>query len=156
MLTHVADTYGKKVMVAETSWAYTLDDGDGHGNVIDLALGGDAVPGERAGPGDRRARRHPGGRRTSATAGIGVFYWEPAWLPVGPPDELEANKVLWERDGSGWASSFAGEYDPEDAGEWYGGSAWENQALFALRRHARSSRSTSSRTPAPVPSRRAR
>lgn len=130
VLRQVADTYGKKVMVAETSWAHTLDDADGHGNVID-------VPSE--------ATQYPVSVQGQATAvrnviqavvdvgdaGIGVFYWEPAWLPVGPPDRLEQNKALWERDGSGWASSFAGEYEPEDAGHWYGGSAWDNQALFA-------------------------
>ena len=43
--------------------------------------------------------------------------------------------MLWERDGSGWASSFAGEYEPVTPAVWYGGSAWDNQALFALRRH---------------------
>jgi arabinogalactan endo-1,4-beta-galactosidase len=63
-------------------------------------------------------------------AGIGVFYWEPAWLPVGEPDSIEQNRVLWERDGSGWATSAAGEYEPDDAGQWHGGSAWDNQALF--------------------------
>ncbi|UYK41119.1 glycosyl hydrolase 53 family protein [Microbacterium terricola] len=129
VLRQVADTYGKDVMVAETSWAYTLEDGDGHGNVIDL-------PSE--------ATQYPVSVQGQATAlrdviaavvgvgdaGIGVFYWEPAWLPVGPPEDLAQNKVLWERDGSGWASSYAGEFDPDDAGEWYGGSAWDNQALF--------------------------
>jgi len=131
VLKNVADTYGKKVMVAETSWASTLDDGDGHGNTIDL-------PGE--------ATQYPVSVQGQASAvravvqavadvgdaGIGVYYWEPAWLPVGPPAEIEANKVLWERDGSGWASSFAGEYDPHDAGQWYGGSSWDNQALFGF------------------------
>jgi len=34
VLKNVADTYGKLVMVAETSWAYTLDDGDGHENTV--------------------------------------------------------------------------------------------------------------------------
>ncbi|MET0297872.1 MAG: glycosyl hydrolase 53 family protein [Microbacterium sp.] len=129
-LSQVASTYGKKVMVAETSWAHTLDDADGHGNVIDL-------PSE--------ATQYPVSVQGQATAvrdvvqavvnvgeaGIGVFYWEPAWLPVGPPSQLEANKLLWEQHGSGWASSFSGEYDPDDAGEWFGGSAWDNQALFA-------------------------
>ncbi|WP_454167160.1 glycosyl hydrolase 53 family protein [Microbacterium lacticum] len=130
VLSAVAQTYGKKVMVAETSWAYTLDDADGHANTIDQ-------PGE--------ATQYPVSVQGQATAvrdviqavanvgaaGIGVFYWEPAWLPVGPPSRLAQNRVLWERDGSGWASSYAGEYDPDDAGEWYGGSAWDNQALFA-------------------------
>src|SRR5699024_12720871 len=32
VLKNVADTYDKKVMVAETSYVYTAEDGDGHGN----------------------------------------------------------------------------------------------------------------------------
>ncbi|WP_082105257.1 glycosyl hydrolase 53 family protein [Demequina subtropica] len=130
VLSDVADTYGKQVMVAETSWAYTLEDGDGHTNVIkaesDLAgLYPASVQGQATAVRDVIAAVSAIGE-----AGIGVFYWEPAWLPVGTPAELESNKVLWERDGSGWASSYAGEYDPDDAGVWYGGSAWDNQALF--------------------------
>ena len=34
VLKHIADTYDKKVMVAETSWASTLEDGDGHDNTV--------------------------------------------------------------------------------------------------------------------------
>lgn len=34
VLANVAKTYGKKVMVAETSWATTLEDQDGHGNTV--------------------------------------------------------------------------------------------------------------------------
>ncbi|WP_228545894.1 glycosyl hydrolase 53 family protein [Microcella flavibacter] len=130
VLSQVATTYGKDVIVAETSWANTLADGDGHGNVIDQ-------PSE--------ATQYPVSVQGQATAlrdvmqavvdvgdaGLGVFYWEPAWLPVGPADEYAANSLLWERDGSGWASSYAAEYDPNDAGEYFGGSAWDNQALFA-------------------------
>ncbi len=129
VLRQVADTHGKQVMVAETSWAYTLEDGDGHENTI--------RPGTVTG-------QYPVSVQGQATAvrdvvqavadvgeaGIGVFYWEPAWIPVGPPSQLAANRALWEEHGSGWASSYAGEYDPEDAGAWYGGSAWDNQAMF--------------------------
>lgn len=32
--------------------------------------------------------------------------------------------------GSGWATSFSGSYDPDAAGKYYGGSSWDNQALF--------------------------
>ncbi|WP_202107177.1 glycosyl hydrolase 53 family protein [Agromyces seonyuensis] len=131
VLSQVADTYGKDVLVAETSWASTLEDGDGHTNTIDLAS---------------EATQYPVSVQGQANAvqdvikavadvgehGIGVFYWEPAWLPVGPASDVAANAVKWERDGSGWATSYAGEYDPEDAGQWYGGSAWDNQALFAF------------------------
>ena len=127
VLSGIRKTYGKQVVVVETSWAHTLADGDGFGNVV-----GDAG----------LAAAYPVSVQGQATAvrdvvqavvdagGIGVFYWEPAWLPVGPPEQLEANRVLWERDGSGWATSFAAEYDPDDAGAYFGGSGWDNQALF--------------------------
>lgn len=131
VLSQIARTYGKKVMVAETSWAYTLEDGDGHGNVIDLP--GEATQYPISVQGQASAVRDVVQAVADVgDAGIGVFYWEPAWLPVGPPAQLDRNRVLWERDGSGWASSFAGEYDPDDAGQWYGGSAWDNQALFSF------------------------
>ena len=130
VLSQVATTYGKKVMVAETSWAYTLEDGDGHGNVVDLPSEATQYPVSVQGQATA-VRDVIQAVANVGEAGIGVFYWEPAWLPVGPASDVEANKLLWERDGSGWASSFAGEYDPHDAGQWYGGSAWDNQALFA-------------------------
>lgn len=129
VLSHVAETYGKKVMVAETSWAFTLDDGDGHGNVVDLASEATQYPVSVQGQADA-VRAVVQAVADVGEAGLGVYYWEPAWLPVGPPAQLEQNRTLWERDGSGWASSFAGEYESEDAGHWFGGSAWDNQALF--------------------------
>ena len=130
VLKEVADTYDKEVMVAETSYAYTWDDGDGHANTVR--------------EGETLVYDYPISVQGQATAirnvfqavadvgdkGLGVFLWEPAWLPVGPPDTLEQNKLLWEKHGSGWATSFAKKYDPEDAGVWYGGSAVDNQALF--------------------------
>ncbi len=61
--------------------------------------------------------------------GIGVVYWEPAWITVGG-SSYEENLELWETYGSGWASSYASSYDPDDAGKYYGGSAVDNQALF--------------------------
>ncbi|WP_062386302.1 glycosyl hydrolase 53 family protein [Demequina iriomotensis] len=129
VLSDVAEDYDKQVMVAETSWVSTLEDGDGHPNVIDQPAEATAYPVSAQG----QARAVADVIQAVADvgeAGIGVYYWEPTWLPVGTPAQLERNKVLWERHGSGWASSFAGEYDPDDAGVWYGGSAWENQALF--------------------------
>lgn len=65
---------------------------------------------------------------------VGVCYWEPAWIPV--PDDTEMTRSqIWEKYGSGWASSFASEYDSEDAGKYYGGSSWDNQALFDFEGH---------------------
>ncbi|MEW9053473.1 MAG: glycosyl hydrolase 53 family protein [Neobacillus sp.] len=130
VLKNVAKTYGKKVMVVETSYTYTAEDGDGHGNTAPKDSG--------------QTLNYPITVQGQATAvrdvieavvnigeaGIGVFYWEPAWLPVGPATQLQQNKTLWEKYGSGWATSYASEYDPHDAGAWYGGSAVDNQALF--------------------------
>ena len=143
VLKNVADTYGKLVMVAETSWAYTLDDGDGHENTVrkgkddsttyDLSVQGQA----------NEISSVIKAVKNTGSSGIGVFYWEPAWLPVNvydssaenAADVLAANKEAWEKYGSGWASSYAGEYDAADAGKWYGGSAVDNQALFDFAGH---------------------
>ncbi|MGL5315473.1 MAG: glycosyl hydrolase 53 family protein [Peptostreptococcaceae bacterium] len=128
-LSRIANQYGKKVMVAETSYVYTEEDGDGHGNTspksdqtLDYPV---SVQGQATSVRDVfQAVANIG------EAGLGVFYWEPAWLPVGNMDSIEDNKIKWEQYGSGWASSYASEYDPEDAGKWFGGSAVDNQGLF--------------------------
>lgn len=130
VLSDIATTYGKQVMVAETSWAHTLEDGDGYSNVIGSGTIGDAYPASVQGQATQ-LRDTIAAVAAVGDAGIGVYYWEPAWLPVGPPSEYEANRVLWETYGSGWATSAASDYDPVHVGEWYGGSAWDNQSLFA-------------------------
>lgn len=60
---------------------------------------------------------------------IGVFYWEPAWIDV-PGDSEEEKNNKRERYGAGWASSYAGAYDPNDAGKYYGGTGCIPTALF--------------------------
>ena len=143
VLKDIADTYHKKVMVAETSYAYTLEEGDGHGNTIDdendLISGYPATIQGQA----NVVRDVMAAVANVGSAGIGAFYWEPAWTPVQVYDAdaddaeeiLAENKKLWEKNGSGWASSYAGEYDAKDAGVWYGGSAVDNQALFDFEGH---------------------
>lgn len=136
-LKHVAEGYGKQVLVAETSWAYTLEDGDGHGNTVGSGTLGLAYDISAQGQADA-IRSVVQAVADVGDAGIGVMYWEPAWIPVQAYDwksadaekVLAANKEAWETYGSGWAASYAGEYDPNDAGKWYGGSAVDNQALF--------------------------
>lgn len=129
VLKKIADGYGKKVMVAETSYAYTYENGDGHGNTIsEEAVFTKNYPITIQGQADA-IRDVIAAISKVGDAGIGVFYWEPAWLPV-PGETPEEKQALWEVYGSGWASSYASEYDPEDAGVYFGGSAWDNQALF--------------------------
>lgn len=128
-LSHVADTYDKDVLMVETSYAYTPEDGDGHENTIKGTENNPPYPYTVQGQANA-IRDAIEAVVNVGEHGLGVFYWEPAWLPVGPKEDLEQNKDIWETYGSGWASSYASEYDPEDAGVWYGGSAIDNQAWF--------------------------
>ncbi len=140
VLKNVADTYNKKVMVAETSWAWTLDDGDGHDNTVrkNNNDSNNAYPFSVQGQADELVAATKA-ITAVGTAGLGVFYWENAWIPVqyaynedGTKNEeiVASNKTKWEAFGSGWASSYAAEYDPNDAGKRFGGSAVDNQANF--------------------------
>ena len=140
VLKNIADNYGKEVMVAETSWATTLDDGDGHDNTVRVGNNDVDMSYDFSLQGQADEITAVANAVTAVgNAGIGMFYWEPAWIPVenaydsdGNQNEsiVESNKTKWEQYGSGWASSYSKEYDPEDAGKWYGGSAIDNQAWF--------------------------
>ena len=129
VLNKVTQKYGKKVMVAETSYAYTPENTDFYGNTV--------------GEGDGLVKNYPYTVQGQANLvrdvidtvvnkmenGIGIFYWEGTWIASGG-DSYEENLALWEKYGSGWASSYAADYDPDDAGKWYGGCAVDNQAFF--------------------------
>lgn len=130
-ITHIRNTYGKKVYVAENAYCYTAEDGDGSANSVegtdDLAEGYSAsVQGQANEVRDVCAAASEAGAE-------GVFYWEGTWIPVGPADA--ENSDLWEKYGSGWASSYASGYDPKDAGQYYGGCSWDNQAMFDFTGH---------------------
>ena len=125
----IRETYNKDVMVMETSYVYTDEDGDGFANSISSDTSGVELPYEISVQGQANEVKAVAEAVHSA-GGLGLCYWEIAWLPVGTPDQLQANQQIWEKYGSGWASSFAGTYDRKDAGEYYGGSSWDNQALF--------------------------
>ena len=130
VLTQIAEKYDKKVMVMETSYCYTTEDTDFNGNTI-------------SGPTNTIVTEYPFTVQGQANCvrdvvdtivnktknGIGVVYWEGTWITVGT-ESYEKNKELWEKYGSGWASSYAAVYDPNDAGKYYGGCAVDNQALF--------------------------
>ena len=135
VLSDIATKYDKKVMVAETSYAFTAEDTDFYGNTI--------------GEGDGIVKDYPFTVQGQANlvrdvidtvvnqtiGGIGVFYWEGTWISAGG-EGYDENRALWEKNGSGWASSHAAEYDPDDAGKWYGGCAVDNQAFFDADGHA--------------------
>ncbi|MCR5772371.1 MAG: glycosyl hydrolase 53 family protein [Butyrivibrio sp.] len=126
----IQERYEKKVFLAETSYCYTTEDGDGSGNSLTES---DLVNGYPATPQGQASIIHDICQHVSDVGGIGVFYWEGAWIPVGPASA--DNSSIWEKYGSGWASSFASDYDPEDAGVYYGGCSWDNQAFFDFEGH---------------------
>ena len=130
VLTDIAETYGKKVMVMETSYAYTPEDTDFFPNTIsDDSAVTKSYP--YTVQGQANSVRDVIDTIANRTAnGIGVVYWEGTWITVGG-DSHEENAALWETYGSGWATSFAAAYDPDDAGRYYGGCAVDNQAMFA-------------------------
>ena len=128
LMADVRENFGKDVFIAETAYPFTTNNLDTHPNSVpnewcdmkqDISRDGQAA--------DFRETVE-----TAIQAGaLGVCYWEPAWIPV-PGNSWEEQSKLWEQFGSGWASSYAGGYDPQDAGAWFGGCAWENQALFEV------------------------
>ncbi len=129
VLSDIAETYDKKVMVMETSYAYTAEDSDFSGNTIGEG-GGIIKDYPFTVQGQANHVRNVIDTVVNRTKnGIGVVYWEGTWITVGH-NSWEENSAIWEQYGSGWASSFASGYDPDDAGKYYGGCAVDNQAMF--------------------------
>lgn len=128
---NIREKYGKEVMIAETSYCYTSEDGDGCGNSVSGT--DDLVDGYAASVQGQASMIRDICAAANEAGVMGVFYWEGAWIPVGKA--TADNSSIWEQYGSGWASSYAGEYDPEDAGLYYGGCSWDNQAMFDFDGH---------------------
>lgn len=128
LLSEIATTYNKKVMVAETSYCYTTDNTDFHPNTISDG-GGITKSYPFTVQGQANSVRDIIETMAKTTNGMGVVYWEGTWITVGTTS-YEENLQKWEKYGSGWASSYAKAYDPDDAGKWYGGCAVDNQAFF--------------------------
>lgn len=118
---------GKDVMCSEFSYISTYENADFTGNTISKETMCDK-PWSATVQGQTTAIREVINAVHEA-GGMGFYYWEPAWIGVSG-STLEEQSLLWEKYGSGWASSYASVYDPSDAGKYYGGSSWDNQALF--------------------------
>lgn len=142
MLGNIASTCGCEVMVAETQYVYTNADYDGADNQayegknnIDLSQWPVSVQGQA----NEIRDVIDAVAQVGNNKGIGMFYWEPAWLGVGNAynadgtvneSALNSNKTKWNQYGSGWASDYAGTYDAQ-AKKWGGGGTNnENASLF--------------------------
>ena len=119
-LTKVHNITGKKVMIAETSWSYDVN----KNNTYASSIQGQAD----------EIRDCVNAMNDLGDYAVGVFYWEPAWIDV-PGDNEEDKSKLREKFGAGWASSYAGTYDPEDAGKYYGASDCIDTSLFDTKGH---------------------
>ncbi|WP_110931936.1 glycoside hydrolase family 53 protein [Paenibacillus bouchesdurhonensis] len=112
-LNAISSRYNKDVMIVETSYGFTLDDGDGLGNsfyTAEESIGGypATVEGQTAYLRDLKeiVRDVPNNR------GRGIFWWEPTWLPVA---------------GANWGTD-AGKLYNNDTGLL--SNPWDNQTLF--------------------------
>ena len=129
VLSDVANTYGKQVMVAETSYAYCDEDFDQSGGGVG---GGSGVvklyPFSIQGQANH-LRNLTDTLVNHTKNAIGIFYWEPAWLPV-PAETYQEQVEMWNTYGAGWTSAYSGTYDKIDAAGVAGGTSVDNQALF--------------------------
>ena len=101
-LRDLTERYGKEVCVVETAYAFTEEDGDEQGNRFQIYSDEKhgylpTVQGQATAVRDVMAAVWEG----AGEKGLGVFYWEPAWILA---------------EGAGWRT-----------GE---GNNWENQAMF--------------------------
>ena len=131
LMNHISRNFDVDVAVFETSYPFYEEDTDGHGNTWS-GYGAVTLRYPITVQGQAHAIRDVAAAvaQVENGRGVGLFLWEPAWITVGYPVDIDRNRHLWETYGSGWASSFAAVYDPQDAGVWHGGSSWDNQAFF--------------------------
>lgn len=82
-LNDISKRYDKDVLIVETAYAHTLEDGDGAGNVFisgDEQIGG--YPATPQGQFDFMTDLESIILNVANNRGLGYFYWEPTWLPV--------------------------------------------------------------------------
>jgi len=125
-LDNTANKFKKPVIIAETSYGFTTADHP-HANHI------------------YNAQMEDGGKyKTSIQAqatvirdlvqiladvpeerGLGIFYWEPAWLPVEGASWASAEGQAWTETGDANSSAIVNEYSD-------GKATWSNQGLFSF------------------------
>ena len=126
-LSTVASTYGKQVMVMETSYAYTNEDLDGQGP--QHPSGSDVTPQEISIQGQYDQIRSVINTIKNTTNGLGVCYWEGTWLSINK-GSWALNEPYWDTYGSGWANKYAHDYDDDAPSSNAEGCLIENQAFF--------------------------
>ena len=104
----ISERYHKNVVIAETAYAFTSEDADGHANLFgELAQNSGGYKATLQGQATAMRDVMAAVAQVPNARGLGIFYWEPDWIPVK---------------GAGWKT-----------GE---GNAWENQAMFDFKGNA--------------------
>ncbi|MCT4396034.1 glycosyl hydrolase 53 family protein [Periweissella beninensis] len=126
---NLAAKYGKLFAVLETAWTATNYDSDGtDNNISDFNNVTGLYDVSPQGQVDALSAVYSTVMNNENNNGLGAFYWEPAWIAVHAGQENAAlNNAASNQFGTGWASQYADSY--EWVGTW-GGSSWDNQALF--------------------------
>lgn len=75
------ERYGKEMAVVETAYGFTTEDGDEQGNVF-MVYSGDNDGYLPTVQGQATAVRDVISTVAGVPGGVGVFYWEPAWIPA--------------------------------------------------------------------------
>ena len=115
----VSAAFGKDVLIAETSMGYTTDPLGCNGMIYSEELEKNTpYPGTKAGQEAFMRDLIQAVRNVNGGRGIGVIYWEPAWLPF--PE-------------CAWAKPVGCEYMHDKAEL---GNSWANQALFDAKGNA--------------------
>ncbi|MBO5096803.1 MAG: glycosyl hydrolase 53 family protein [Agathobacter sp.] len=132
-LNYIAQTYNKKVLVAETGYPHTFNNADSTGNNIGSSSSMNYYDYAVTADGQAKALRDVFAAVAQVNSskwgyGLGAFYWEPAWIAV--------NSSTWGSCGSGWASSSSGNYERlySNSVQYYStsdvGTSWDNMTLF--------------------------
>lgn len=124
---------GKMFTILETSWLNSTEDADGTPNMISSTK----VKKYNIGPqGQVDVLADMYDAVLTNDNGLGIFYWEGAWIPVKPGwTNWKYNREMADKYGTGWASQGAVGYFPNwkmyyNGQPAWGGDSWDNQTLF--------------------------
>ncbi|MEH0689258.1 glycosyl hydrolase 53 family protein [Vibrio cholerae] len=108
----VISRYNKPIVLVETSFPFTNENGDSLGNSYSESGPIEGYSVSVNGQAQYLADIMTLMNDLPNEQGLGIYYWEPAWLPI---------------DGATWSTEAGMDYSGD---KWDMGNSWENQALF--------------------------
>ncbi|WP_417500384.1 glycoside hydrolase family 53 protein [Methylophaga sp.] len=111
-MTDVINRYHKPVIIVETAFPFTSENGDGLSNSYSESGPIDGYDVSVEGQAQYLSDIMKLVNSLPENKGLGIYYWEPAWLPIN---------------GATWSTKAGMDYSGDS---WDIGNSWENQALF--------------------------